>query len=178
MLDVASDESSRQKWEATRFNIETEASFQWENEKIAAEQQKYSIAGRFGHLIEPAIRPLGFDWKMGVGLVGAFAAREVFVSTMGITYAVGDTEESGTADLSKAMQADRYADGRPVWTPLVAVSLLVWLVLAMQCMSTVAIVRRETGGWRWPIFMIVYMNALAYVVSLAVYQAGSWAGFS
>ena len=107
-----------------------------------------------------------------LGLVGAFAAREVFVSTMGITYAVGDTEESGTADLSKAMQADRYRDGRPVWTPLVAISLLVWFVLAMQCMSTVAIVRRETGGWRWPIFMIVYMNGLAYVVSLVVYQVG------
>jgi ferrous iron transport protein B len=139
---------------------------------VASEQQKYSIAGRFGHLIEPVIRSLGFDWKMGVGLVGAFAAREVFVSTMGITYAVGDTEESGTADLSKAMQADRYPDGRPVWTPLVAVSLLVWFVLAMQCMSTIAIVRRETGGWSWPIFMIVYMNGLAYVVSLVVYQVG------
>src|SRR5207253_4548098 len=91
--------------------------------EMASEQLRHSIAGRFGHLIEPAIRPLGFDWKMGVGLVGAFAAREVFVSTMGITYAVGDTEESGTNDLSKAMQADRYADGKPVWTPLVAVSL-------------------------------------------------------
>jgi len=142
------------------------------NKAVASEELRHSIAGRFGHLIEPAIRPLGYDWKMGVGLVGAFAAREVFVSTMGITYAVGDTEESGTADLSKAMQADRYPDGKPVWTPLVAVSLLVWFVLAMQCMSTVAIVRRETGGWRWPIFMILYMNGLAYVVSLVVFQVG------
>ena len=71
------------------------------------------------------------------------------------------------------MLADRYPDGRPVWTPLVAVSLLVWFVLAMQCMSTLAIVRRETGGWSWPIFMLVYMNVLAYACSLAVYQAGS-----
>ena len=133
----------------------------------------HSIAGRFGHLIEPVIRPLGYDWKMGVGLVGAFAAREVFVSTMGITYAVGDTEESGTNDLASAMQADRYPNGKPVWTPLVAVSLLVWFVLAMQCMSTLAIVRRETGGWTWPIIMLVYMNALAYVVALAVFQVGS-----
>jgi len=92
-------------------------------------------------------------------------------------YSVGDVEEGKTADLSSAMRADTYATGpragKPVWTPLVAVSLLVWFVLAMQCMSTFAIVRRETGGWRWPIFMLVYMNALAYVVSLIVYQVGS-----
>jgi ferrous iron transport protein B len=108
---------------------------------------------------------------MGVGLVGAFAAREVFVSTMGIIYSVGDPGEE-TADLSKVMRADTYPNGKPVWTPLVAVSLLVWFVLAMQCMSTIAIVRRETGGWRWPLFMLVYMNALAYVVALGVYQIG------
>jgi ferrous iron transport protein B len=139
---------------------------------VAAAQSEFSFAGRFGHAIEPIIRPLGFDWKMGVGLVSAFAARETFVSSMGITYAVGDTEDAGTADLSKAMQADHYANGKSVWTPLVAVSLLAWFVLAMQCMSTIAIVRRETAGWKWPIFMLVYMNALAYVVSLAIYQVG------
>jgi ferrous iron transport protein B len=139
---------------------------------VAAEQLRHSIAGRIGHVIEPVIKPLGFDWKMGVGLVGAFAAREVFVSTMGIVYSVGDTEESGTADLSKTMLADTYPDGRKVWTPLVAVSLLVWFVLAMQCMSTLAIVKRETGGWKWPLLMLVYMNAVAYVGCLIVYQVG------
>ena len=101
--------------------------------------------------IEPAIRPLGYDWKMGVGLVGAFAAREVFVSTMGIVYSVGDDEDEHRA--ARSGDAGRHATptAEPVWTPLVAVSLLVWFVLAMQCMSTLAIVRRETGGWRWPI---------------------------
>jgi ferrous iron transport protein B len=138
---------------------------------IAGEQLRYSIAGRFGHLIEPVIRPLGYDWKMGVGLVGAFAAREVFVSTMGIVYSAGDSTDD-TATLSQAMMLDRYRDGRPVWTPLVAVSLLIWFVLAMQCMSTLAIVRRETSSWRWPIAMLVYMNALAYVACLVVYQTG------
>ncbi|MCC7351564.1 MAG: ferrous iron transport protein B [Phycisphaerales bacterium] len=138
---------------------------------VAGEQLRYSVAGRFGHLIEPAIRPLGYDWKMGVGLVGAFAAREVFVSTMGIVYSVGDVEQEATP-LEDAMRADHYADGRAVWTPVVALSLLVWFVLAMQCMSTLAVVRRETGGWKWPMLMLVYMNALAYVVSLAVYQVG------
>jgi ferrous iron transport protein B len=144
---------------------------------VAAAQSEYSLSGRIGHWMEPAIRPLGYDWKIGIGLVSAFAAREVFVSSMGIVYSVGDVEEGKTGDLSAAMRADTYSTGaragKPVWTPLVAVSLLVWFVLAMQCMSTFAIVRRETGGWRWPIFMLVYMNALAYVVSLIVYQVGS-----
>ncbi len=142
---------------------------------LASAQSEYSISGRLGHAMEPAIRPLGFDWKMGVGLVASFAAREVFVSTMGITYAVGDVEDDATG-LEEAMRADRYSSGpktgKPVWTPLVAVSLLVWFVLAMQCMSTIAIVRRETGTWRWPIAMLVYMNALAYVCCLVVYQVG------
>jgi ferrous iron transport protein B len=142
-----------------------------EDNAVAAEQLRHSIAGRLGHGMEPAIRPLGFDWKMGVGLVGAFAAREVFVSTLGIVYSVGDPGDE-TGDLQSAMHADTYADGRPVWTPLVAVSLLVWFVLAMQCMSTLAIVRRETGSWKWAVGMLLYMNALAYVACLVVYQAG------
>jgi ferrous iron transport protein B len=140
---------------------------------IGAAQNEFSIAGRIGHGMEPALRPLGFDWKMGIGLIGAFAARETFVSTMGITYAVGNTDEGGTNSLQSAMRADRFANGKPVWTPLVAISLLVWFVLALQCISTVAIARRETGGWGWPIFMIVYMNALAYLGSLIVFQIGS-----
>ena len=140
---------------------------------VQAAELRYSFAGRFGHAIAPAIKPLGYDWKMGVGLVGAFAAREVFVSTMGIVYSVGDTEHAGTASLASAMQNDHYADGHAVWTPAVALSLLVWFVLAMQCMSTMAIVRRETGGWKWPLIMLLYMNALAYVVALMVFQVGS-----
>ncbi|MGB7160900.1 MAG: ferrous iron transport protein B, partial [Tepidisphaeraceae bacterium] len=140
------------------------------DEAIASEQLRHSLAGRFGHLIEPVIRPLGYDWKMGVGLVGAFAAREVFVSTMAITYNAGSEDE--TEPLASAMLSDKYPDGRPVWTPLVAVSLLVWFVLAMQCMSTLAIVKRETASWRWPVLMLVYMNGVAYVVCLAIYQIG------
>jgi ferrous iron transport protein B len=144
---------------------------------VAAVQAEYSVSGRLGHFIEPVLRPLGFDWKMDIGLISAFAAREVFISSMGIVYSVGEVERGKTADLSSAMRADRYSSGKhagkPVWTPLVAVSLLIWFVLAMQCMSTFAIVRRETGGWGWPIFMLVYMNVLAYVVSLIVFQIGT-----
>lgn len=142
------------------------------DQRIAAEQLRQSIAGRIGHWIEPVIEPLGFDWKMGVGLVGAFAAREVFVSTMGIVYAAGDAEEDSTP-LVAAMQSDRWPDGRPIWTPLVAINMLIWFVLAMQCMSTLAVVKRETGGWRWPIIQLIYMNGLAWVICLIVYQVGS-----
>lgn len=138
---------------------------------VASEQLRYSFAGRFGHLIEPAIKPLGFDWKMGVGMVGAFGAREVFVSTMGIVYAAGSDDEN-VQPLEDAMKADKYADGKPVWRPLVAITMLIWFVLAMQCLSTVAIVRRETGTWKWPLLQILYMNGLAYTVCLIVYQIG------
>jgi ferrous iron transport protein B len=140
-------------------------------EAVASAQLRHSFAGRLGHAMEPVIKPLGFDWKMGVGLVGAFAAREVFVSTMGIVYSAGDVEDD-TSSLADTMRADHYDNGKPVWTPLVATSLLIWFVLAMQCMSTLAIVRRETGGWKWPVFMLAYMNGLAYVVCLLVFQIG------
>jgi ferrous iron transport protein B len=136
-------------------------------------QTSQSYAGRFGHLIAPALAPIGADWKTGIGLVGAFAAREVFVSTLGIVYGAGDTEERGTGKLSDALMHDRRPNGMLVWTPLAATSILIWFVLAMQCMSTVAVVRRETGGWSWAIAMLVFMNVLAYVVCLGVYQVGS-----
>jgi ferrous iron transport protein B len=139
----------------------------------ASVQLAHSFAGRVGQAIEPALRPLGFDWKMGVGCLGAFAARELFVSTLAIIYGTGSAERS-TSDLAAAMRADRYADGRPVWTPLAAASLLLWFVLAMQCMSTLVVVRQETGGWTWPALMFVYMNGLAYVGCLVLYQVGHW----
>jgi ferrous iron transport protein B len=139
---------------------------------IAGAQLEHSISGRIGHAIEPVIAPLGYDWKIGVGLIAAFAAREVFVSNLAVIYSVGDVEDDQTP-LAEAIRGDLRPDGRPVWTPLVAVSLLVWFVLAMQCISTLAIVRRETGGWSWPLFQMVYMNVLAYAGALATYQVGS-----
>ena len=111
-----------------------------------------------------------------VGLVGAFAAREVFVATMGIVYRVGDSEDD-TAPLSDAMTQDRRPDGSPTCTPLVALSMLVWFVLAMQCISTTAVVRRETGGWTWPLIQLVSMNLIAYAACLVIYQGGRALGF-
>lgn len=132
----------------------------------------HTVAGRAGHLIEPVIAPLGMDWQIGIGLIGAFAAREVFVSTMGITYGVGAVEDE-TAPLEERMKAATRPDGSPVWTPLLAVVALVWFVLAMQCLSTVAVMVRETGGWRWPLIQLAGMNALAWILGFAIWQVGS-----
>lgn len=145
------------------------------------EQIRQSYAGRFGHLIEPVIAPLGFDWKMGIGLIASFAARETLVSTLSIVYNVGADDKKGDAESSSLIQAVREAkrpDGSLAWTPLVAVSMMVFFVLALQCMSTIAIVRRETNSWRWPLFMVSYMLALAYVASFITYQGGRLLGFS
>ncbi len=136
-----------------------------------------SYAGRLGKMIEPAIAPLGFDWKIGIGLITAFAAREVMVGTLATIYNVANADET-SVDLQQALRDDRDpTTGEPVYTPLVALSLLVFFVLACQCMSTVAVVRRETNSWRWPIIMIVYMNVLAYLGALVVYQGGKFLGW-
>jgi ferrous iron transport protein B len=142
------------------------------------EQLRQSFAGRAGRFIEPAIKPLGFDWKMGVALISSFAARETLVSTLSIIYNVGDGEESESDSLVGAVREAKRDDGTPAWTPLVALSMMVFFVLAMQCMSTVAIVRRETNSWRWPLFMVAYMTVLAYIASFITYQGGCLLGFS
>ena len=137
----------------------------------------HSFAGQMGHAIEPIIRPLGYDWKIGIGLIASFAAREVFVGTMAIVYNIeGDVDEDN-ASLRDTMLAERHADGTPVYTPLVCLSLMVFYVLAMQCISTVAVVRRETNSWGWPAFQVVYMTALAYVGAFAVFHVGQMLGF-
>jgi ferrous iron transport protein B len=138
------------------------------------EQQQrlsHSAAGRLGRAIEPVLRPLGFDWQIGVGIVSSFAAREVIVSTLAIVYGVGD--ENGATSLQATLGAARRPDGTRVFTLATCLSLLTFYVLAMQCIPTQAIARRETGGWRWPLFQFGYMTALAYVASLTVYQVVS-----
>jgi len=143
---------------------------------IAAQQLEQSFGGRLGKTLEPVIEPLGFDWKIGVGIVGAFAAREVFVSTLGLVYGLGEVGDDD-APLRDRMRAETRSDGLPVYTPLVGLSLMVFFALACQCMSTLAVVRRETQSWRWPIFLFGYMTALAWVASFVVYQGGRLLGF-
>lgn len=144
----------------------------------AGAMTRHSYAGRLGHAIEPLIEPLGFDWKIGVGIISAFAAREVFVSTMGVVFGIGEDVNEESRDLRSKMWSDRWPDGRQVFTPLVCLSLMVFFALACQCMSTLAVVRRETGGWAWPAFMFAYMTVLAWGASFLVFQTGRLLGYS
>ena len=129
-----------------------------------------SYAGILGKSIEPVIRPLGYDWKIGIALITSFAAREVFVGTMATLYSVGENAENNTSTLRQKMNAAVREDGTKVYDLATGLSLLVFYVLAMQCMSTVAIVKRETRSWKWPLIQLLYMTVLAYVMSLLVYQ--------
>ena len=135
-----------------------------------------SYGGRLGHAIEPAIAPLGFDWKIGIGIIGAFAAREVFVSTLGIVYSVGDAKDN-QEPLRQALRDQKNPDGSPTYTPLIGLSLMIFFALACQCMSTLAVVKRETRSWRWPLFLFGYMTTLAWIASFLLYQIGRLLGF-
>jgi ferrous iron transport protein B len=141
-------------------------------------QIRSSFAGILGKAIEPVIRPLGFNWEIGIGIIASFAARELLISTLAIMHHVQTDGPGMTMGLIEALQKQRSAEtGKPVYTPLVAVSLMMFFVLACQCFSTFAIVKRETGSWGWMFFMIAYMTALAWSASFVVYQGGRLLGF-
>jgi ferrous iron transport protein B len=129
-----------------------------------------SYAGILGKTIQPLIRPLGYDWKIGIALITSFAAREVFVGTMATLYSVGDDKDENNATLRQKMTAARWPDGRKVYTLAAGLSLLIFYVLAMQCMSTLAVVKRETKSWKWPIIMLTYMTGLAYIMSFITFN--------
>jgi ferrous iron transport protein B len=142
------------------------------------ERLQKSFGGRIGHAMEPAIAPLGFDWEIGVGILGAFAAREVFVSTMAVVYGLDEGEDQTSPTLRERVRAQRWPDGSKVFTPLACFSLMAFFALACQCMSTLAVVKRETRTWRWPAFLFAYMTVLAWIASFAIYQGGRLLGFS
>ena len=129
-----------------------------------------SYAGILGKTIEPVIRPLGYDWKIGIALITSFAAREVFVGTMATLYSVGDAKDENNATLRQKMKAAVRSDGTKVYTLGTGLSLLIFYVLAMQCMSTLAVVKRETHSWKWPLIMLTYMTGLAYIMSFITYN--------
>jgi len=135
----------------------------------ATEKLQHSFAGMVGQGIEPILKPLGYDWKIGIALVTSFAAREVFVGTMATLYSVGDSE-AGKATLRTKMSEAKNPDGTPVYTLAVGLSLLIFYVFAMQCMSTLAVVKRETRSWKYPIIQFIYMFAIAYVSAFIVYH--------
>jgi len=137
---------------------------------IASAKLENSYAGVLGHSIEPVIRPLGFDWKIGIALITSFAAREVFVGTMATIYSVNGSAEKMQSVYEKMHQAKNPDTGQPVFTLAVAFSLMMFYAFAMQCASTVAVVYRETKNWRWPAYQFAYMTVLAYVVAFVVYN--------
>ncbi|NCI47817.1 ferrous iron transport protein B [Sediminibacterium soli] len=139
--------------------------------QLSSEKLQHSYAGIAGHTIEPLIRPLGFDWKIGIALITSFAAREVFVGTMATLYSVEESDDN--ASLREKMESARHRDGSKVYTLAAALSLMVFYVLAMQCMSTLAVVKRETRSWKWPVFQFAYMTGLAYGMSWLVYHIWS-----
>jgi ferrous iron transport protein B len=148
-------------------------------EEVQQEQQlEHSVLGQIGHAIEPIVRPLGYDWKIGVSIAASFAAREVFVSTMGTIYGVGSENE---AALTRKLQTETNAvTGKRAYTTLVAIGLMVFYVFALMCISTVAVTVREAGGgalgWKWATIQFVYMLALAYVGAWIVYAGGTALG--
>ena len=148
------------------------------NRQEAGERLRDSFAGRLGRLIEPALQPLGFDWKIGVGIIASFAAREVFVSTLSTVYNVGaiDAPDAGAPSLVETLRAQRRPDGEPVYSTLVGMSLMVFYVFALQCVSTVAVVRRETNSWKWPLVQWLYMGGLAWGFAFLTYQGGRLLG--
>jgi len=146
--------------------------------RAAGERLEVSAAGRFGRALEPVLSPLGFDWKISVGVIASFAAREVLVSTLGLVYGLGDGTDEESVSLREALVSERDpTTGKPRFTPLTGLSLMVFFVLAMQCMSTLATTKRETRSWRWPAFQFGYMTALAYLAALLVRQGGRLLGF-
>jgi ferrous iron transport protein B len=143
-------------------------------DRIASFKLENSYAGLIGKAIEPVIRPLGYDWKIGIALITSFAAREVFVGTIATIYSIGSVNEDDSTTIKDRLRAEVNPEtGGPRFTPAVGFSLLVFYTFAMQCMSTLAVVYRETKGWKWPLIQLVYMTALAYISALIVYQTMS-----
>jgi ferrous iron transport protein B len=139
--------------------------------KISSQKLENSYAGRFGKLIEPAIKPLGYDWKIGIALITSFAAREVFVGTMSTIYSLGGEANEENSTVMKRLRAEINPEtGKPMYDMALGFSLLIFYAFAMQCMSTLAVTYRETKSWKYPTIQFVYMTSLAYISAFIVYQ--------
>jgi ferrous iron transport protein B len=145
---------------------------------LAGAYQRQSILGRVGRLIEPAVRPLGWDWRVGCAAIASFPAREVVLGTLGVIYNLGDVDlkqAEGQTQLQSQLRAATWDDSsRPVFTIPMALGLMVFFALCAQCAATLVVIKRETQSWRWPVFTFAYMTVLAYLGALATYQIGTW----
>jgi len=164
-----SNQMDQARLQTTEKLADTDLSEQEIENRAAAKQLEYSYAGYIGKTIEPVIQPLGFDWKMGIALITSFAAREVFVSTMATIYSAGSEDDEQTI-IERLRQQKDPETGEAVYTPARSFSLMIFYVFAMQCMSTLAVVRRETKSWKIPIYQFFYMTGLAYLASFVVYS--------
>ena len=145
-----------------------------EERRLNGQLIKGSFLGQAGQAIEPAVKPLGWDWRIGVGVIASFPAREVIIATLGTIYSLGGDVDEQDGSLKEALASSRWEDGRPVYTLPVALSIMVFFALCAQCAATLMVIRRETNSWRWPIFTFVYMTTLAYIGSFITYNAATW----
>lgn len=158
-----------EKFEANEVRM---AELNGELQQLMQQQELgYSFAGRMGQAVEPVFNPLGFDWKINVGILSSFAAREVIVGTLAIVYGIGEDAAEDEQTLVETLRSQKRPDGSPVFDTATCLSLLVFYVLAMQCLPTQAVTKRETGSWNWAIFQLVFMTVLAWVAAFATYQA-------
>jgi len=161
-----------EKFEARRATASVEELQQLDIEE-AGTRLRESYLGQAGRAIEPIVRPLGWDWKIGMATLASFPAREVIISALGTIYNLGNEQDEESVQLREVMRAERWSDGRPVYTPIVALSIMVFFALCCQCGATLATIKRETGSWGYVAFTFFYMTSLAYLSALLVYQIGS-----
>ncbi len=141
--------------------------------ELRATSIEQSFLGRFGRSIEPVFHAVGWDWKIGVGVIASFPAREVIIATLGTIYSLGGDVDEGSASLAEQLRASKWPDGRPVFTWVTALSIMVFFALCAQCAATLVAIKRETKTWFWPVFTFVYMTTLAYFSAMLVYVIGS-----
>jgi len=177
-------ESVLEYYEQQRFQLRSAAAGEPLDQALSALDQaeaaaliQASFLGQAGRLVEPAVRPLGWDWRIGMATLASFPAREVVISVLGTIYSLGGEQDESSEDLRHALAGATRADGSPVFTVPVALSIMVFFALCAQCMSTLAIIQRETGTWGWAAFTFAYMTALAYLGALLVYQLTTHLGW-
>ncbi|MCA9193241.1 MAG: ferrous iron transport protein B, partial [Planctomycetales bacterium] len=146
---------------------------QGEKRQLSSQLIQQSLLGTAGKIVEPVVRPLGWDWRIGIGVIASFPAREVIIATLGTIYSLGGDVDEQDANLRQALARSRWPDGKMVYSMPVAFSILVFFALCAQCAATLMVIRRETNSWRWPMFTFAYMTTLAYLGALLTFQIGS-----